>query len=95
MPGKSRHGKKKRSARSKKLKLRQSPPATIAQQQAIAQTYKPVASSRAAAPSGKMPTPASTPIAVQHPYIVTELQRIGILAVIILAILVVLALVLP
>ena len=95
MPGKSRHGKKKHSAQAKKLKMRQSSPATIAQQQAIVQTYKPVAPSRAAVPSVKMPTPASASTAVQHPYIVTELRAIGILAGVILAILVVLALVLP
>ena len=95
MPGKSRHGKKKHSAQSKKLRMRQSPSPIAVQQPVAAQTYEPATPSKAVTSSVKVPTPASTPMAVHYPYIVTELRTIGILAGITLVILVVLVLVLP
>ena len=85
MSGKSRRDRRKHSLQSKKRKSRRSPPATVTQQQPISQTYKPVA------PSVSTPTPMPTQTATRYPYILTELRRIGILAGIILAILVVLA----
>jgi len=88
MPGKSRHGKRKRSFQSKKGKSRRSSPSIVTQQQPVSQTYKPVAPSVSAAAL----MPAQT--AAQYPHALTELRRIGILAGIMLAILVVLALVL-
>ena len=88
MPGKSRHGRGKRSFQSKKGESRRSPPTIAAQQQPVSQAYKPVA------PSVSAPTPMPAQTATQYPYIPTELRTIGILAGIILAILVVLALVL-
>ncbi len=88
MPGKSRHGRGKRSFHGKKGKSRRSSPPIVTQQQLVSQTYKPVAPSVSAA----APMPAQT--AAQYPHALTELRRIGILAGIMLAILVVLALVL-
>ena len=94
MPGKSRHGRRKHSFQGKKKKGRQSPPGVVAQRQADVQIDKPVASPRVAAPSASAPAPMPVLTAVRHPYILTELRRIGILAGVMLAILVVLVLVL-
>jgi len=94
MAGKSRHDRRKHSFQSKKKKGRRSPSGAIAQRQADIQTDKPVAPPTMAAPSASAPTPMPVLTAVRHPYILTELRRIGILAGIILAILVVLVLVL-
>jgi len=94
MPGKSQHGRRKRSFRGKKKKGRRSSPGVVAQRQAATQTDKPVVPSRVAAPSASTPTPMPVLTAVRYPYILTELRRIGILAGIMLVILVVLALVL-
>ena len=94
MSGKSRHEKGKHSARSKRRKDRQHFSATVIQQQSVTETQKPVASPIVATPSASIPTQTPTPTAVTPPYILTELRRIGILAGIMLAILIVLALVL-
>ena len=90
MAGKSRRARGKHSLQSKKRKRKQIFTLPAAQQQAVAQTYKPAAPSKVAAPPAKEPTPT----AARFPHIATELRRIGILAGIMLAILVVLALVL-
>ena len=87
MPGKSQR------KQSKKRKHRQGYPAIPAQRQALVQTDKPV-SQPEAPPSTKVPTPIATLRAARYPYIAFELRRIGILAGIILAILIVLVLVL-
>ena len=94
MPGKSRHDRRKHSFQGKKKKGRRSPPGVVARRQADIQIDKPVASPRVAAPSASAPAPMPVLTAVRHPYILTELRRIGILAGVMLAILVVLALVL-
>ena len=94
MPSKSRHGRRKHSFRGKKKKGRRSPPAVVAQRQADIQINKPVAPPKAVTPSVSAPTPTPVLTAVRYPYILTELRRIGILAGILLAILVVLVLVL-
>ncbi len=86
MAGKSRR-KGKHSLQSKKKKRKQISTLIATQQQAVAQTYKPTAPSKVAAPLAKEPTPT----VARFPYIATELRRIGILAGIMLAILVVLA----
>ena len=91
MPGKSRRG---YPPRSKRGKGRRSRLVTVAQQQAVAQSYKPVPRPEVSAPSVSVPTPMPTQTAVHYPYIVTELRTIGILAGVMLAILVILALVL-
>ena len=94
MPGKSRHDRRKHSFQGKKKKGRRSPAGVVAQQQAVTETHKPVVHPRVAAPSASAPTPMPGLTAVRHPYILTELRRIGILAGVMLAILVVLVLVL-
>ncbi len=88
MPGKSRRGWRKHPSRSKKGKGRRSPLPIVAQ------SYKPVPYPEVPTPSVSVPTPMATLTTARYPYIVTELRRIGILAGIMLAILVVLALVL-
>jgi len=94
MPGKSRRKRGKYSIQSKKKgrPIRPSPPA---QQPAAAQTHEPVSSPDVSTPLANVPSPATKPIAVHHPYIATELRTISILAGIMVAVLVVLALVLP
>jgi len=93
MPGKSRHGRGKRSARGKKRRLRQDFSLAGAQQQATAQNQAPV--SQEPAPSAKVLAPKSILPPVQHPYITIELRRIALLAGVMLAILVVLYLAIP
>jgi len=88
MPKKSRRFK---VLQSKRKKLRQSPPATVAQQQVVTQTHKPVASAHPAS----TPIPKATQKTARYPYVTAELRRIGILAGIALVILIVLALALP
>ena len=94
MPSKSRHGKGKHLSRSKKGKGKQRFSATVTQQQPVTKTPKPVAPPKVVTPSASAPTPTSVLTPVRHPYILTELRRIGILAGVMLAILVVLVLVL-
>jgi len=96
MPSKSQR-KKKRSLSGKKKKGRRSTVGAVAQQQVDTQTPEPIAPLKVATPPPSASVPAQMPesAAVQHPYILAELRRIGILAGIILAILVVLVLVLP
>ena len=86
---KSRHGRGRRSFQAKKGKIRQSSPAAAVPQPPASQT------SAAAVPVRS--TPATAPLAptMQYPYVLAELKRIAILAGIALAILVVLALVVP
>jgi len=83
MPGKSR---RRHPSRSKKRKMRQGFPVTGVQQQATAQTDRPV--SQTPSSSAKVLTPRPTLPSAQHPYVTTELRRIAILAGIMLAILV-------
>ena len=99
MPGKSRYAKGKHPSRSKKgrskrrldLEGRDSLD-TVAQQQPVSRTYGPVSQPRAPAPSTSIPTPVATQAAARYPFAAAELRRIGILAGIMLAVLVVLAL---
>ena len=94
MPGKSRHGKGKHPARSKRRRSGRGSLAIGAQQPPVSQTYEPVPQPKVPVPSPSAPTPAATVATARYPYIITELRRIGILAGITLVILVVLALVL-
>ncbi|MFC1860099.1 hypothetical protein ACFLYC_00795 [Chloroflexota bacterium] len=88
MPSKSRHGRRKHSFQSTKKKSGGSLHSVVAQQPAATQTDRPVV------PQTRAPAPTSVLAAVQHPYILPELKRIGILAGIMVIILVVLAIVL-
>ena len=97
MPSKQRHAKGRQPSRSKKRKSTRGSLATAAEQPVVSQTYEPV--SRTKAPetlTSAVNVPASSAVStVQYPYIVPELRRIGILSGIMLAVLIVLALVLP
>ena len=97
MSGKSRRGRGKPQARKRKSSqrfdlARQRSSAMAVQQPAIAQASKPASPPGASAPSVSVPTPVAKPAMARYPYVAIELQRIGILAGIILVILVVLAL---
>jgi len=92
MPGKSRQSRRKRLSRSKGRKSRQGLSAIVTQQQEVTQIDKPVSHPDISVSPARAPTP--TPTRIQYPYIATELRRIGILAGVMLAVLVVLALVL-
>ena len=93
MPGKSRHGRGKHSFQGKKRKGRRSHPIIVSQQQVVTQTTEPVAvPPRVATATIKVSPP--TPTAVKYANIPIELRRVGILAGIMLAALLVLALVL-
>lgn len=94
MPGKSRRGRWRQPPQRKKGKGRRSPLAIVAHRKAVAQSYESVSHPEVSTPSVSVPTSMVTLSTARYPYIVTELRRIGILAGIILAILVVLALVL-
>ncbi|MBA7646525.1 hypothetical protein ES703_54289 [subsurface metagenome] len=91
MPNKGRRGQSKRSARGKKRGIRQDYSLTGAQRPDMAPNHEPVP--QTPTPSAKVLTPRSTLSPVQHPYIITELRRIAILAGIMLATMVVLHLV--
>ena len=93
MPRKSRRGRGKQSARSKKRENRQDFSAAPAQQPATVQNYEPV--SPVPTPSTKVLRPRSKLTPVQYPYITTELRRIAILAGIMLVVLVVLYFAIP
>ena len=86
MPSKSRHGRRKKLPRDRKVKGPPVFPAAAIQQEGAAQSDRPVAPAAAA--------PAPTPTLARYPYVGAELRRIGILAGIILSVLVVLSLVL-
>ncbi len=89
MSGKSRHSRGKHSFQSKKRKDRLSHPVIVTQPPAVTPTTQSVPIPEVS----KKPVPTIV-TAVRYPYILTELRRIGILAGIMLAILVVLALIL-
>jgi len=91
MSGKSRQGRRKQTARSKKGKGRRSPSSVVVQQQAVASTPETAVHLEASTPSASVPTSRAMPTTVQHPHMFSELRRIGILAGIILVILVVIA----
>jgi hypothetical protein len=92
MSGKSRHRRGKHAIHGKRKKGKLRPQVIAAQPQAVTQADESVSPPEVPVPSVKTATPAA-PLAVKYPYILTELRRIGILAGIMLAILIVLALV--
>jgi len=86
MSGKSRRSRGKHAVHGKRKKGKLRPQVIVAQPQAVTQAEESVSSTKTATPAA--------PVVVKYPYILTELRRIGILAGIMLAILIVLALVL-
>ena len=95
MTVKPQHSKGKHHPQSKKGRAMQRSTAMAPQQQIVAQTQKQVVPASMPTPSASVRTTSATPGAARYPYITTELRRIGILAGIMLAILIVLALILP
>ena len=95
MPSKSRHGKGKHPHHSKKSKTIQRQEARASQQQVTVDTSPkatPTDIDKVAPP--KPAVSAERKKAIQYPFIIGELRRIGILAGIILIILIILAIVL-
>ena len=89
MPSKPRRKGGSQSFQGKKRKNKRPPVLTATQ------TYNPTAPYPVTAPSVSMPTPTSTPTAAKYPSVVNELKRIGIIAGIMLAVLIILSRVLP
>jgi len=94
MPDKSRHGKGSHPSKSKRRREKQRYMVTAPQQQVVAQVPKPAVPAGVVAPTASITTPSTAPPVAQYPYITAELQRICIMAGIMLVILIVLALVL-
>jgi len=94
MAGKSQHARRKLS-RKEKQKRRIASLAGASRQPVAAQTYEPVAPAKVSTPSAGTPDSGPARIDVHYPYIASELCRIGILAGVMLAILIILSLVLP
>jgi hypothetical protein len=93
MSGKSRHRRGKYVAQVKKKKGRRSPPAMVSQQPVVAQIERDVvAPPELTAPSLSAST--ITPATLKYPHLNYELRKIGILAGITLATLIILSLVL-
>ena len=90
MPGKSQ----RKLAQGKKRRHRHGFPSVSPQRQAMVKTDRPV-SQLEVPPSTSVPTPLTTLSTTRYPYIGSELRRIGILAGIILALLIVLFFVYP
>ncbi|MFC1892453.1 hypothetical protein ACFLYR_00215 [Chloroflexota bacterium] len=86
MPGKSRRDRARRSAKSKKS---QGALTSVARQQVSVD--RPAVS---AAPAGG-PTQTAKPSVSRYPYMISEMRRIGFLAAVMIAILVILSFVLP
>jgi len=102
MSGKSGRGQGKHSSRSKRKKSRQEFSATAASQQVAAPSYQrdvlqkvPSAATSEPASIASTATPKPKPTTARYPFIAAELKRIGILAGAMVAILVILAVVLP
>jgi hypothetical protein len=91
MPSKSRRKRGKRSFQGKKRKGRLTPVLKTAEQVTASQTGTPAAPSTVTAPPVSKPVPAPTPMAARYPYVTSELKRIGIIAAIVIAVLVILS----
>ena len=92
MPRKSRKRQGKYAYQDKKRK--QAPTVTTTGSPVAAHTDKPAIPPPETASPVSMPIPAPTPVVARYPYIGRELRRIGILAGIMIAVLVILSLVL-
>jgi hypothetical protein len=93
MPGKSRHAQKKHQHHSKKSKAKQRQQSMSLQQNVAAQIPGQATAIEKPSPLKPATSPAKTRT-LQYPYITGELQRISILAGIIIVILIILAIVL-
>jgi hypothetical protein len=91
MPKKSRRKRGKQSFHGKKIKGTLTPVLKTAEQATATQTSAPAAPPPVAVPPVSRPVPAPTPTAAMYPYVTSELKRIGIIAAIIIAVLVILS----
>ncbi len=91
MPSKSRRKRGKYSFQGKKRKGKLTPVSKTAEQAVTTQTHVPAAPSPTTAPPAGAPTPTSKPAVTGYPYVASELKRIGIIAGIMVAVLVILS----
>ncbi len=94
MPGKTRRKRAKLSGQSKKKRARQNQLAAAARQPVATQAQKPVPPSDISVSPVTEPAPTVKVSVIRHPFIVSELRTIGILAAVMLVVLIVLGLVL-
>ena len=90
MASKSRRKRGKQSFHGKKRKGKLTPVLKTAEPATASQTGAPAAPPAVTAPPASEPVPA-TPAAARYPYVSSELKRIGIIAAIMIAVLVVLS----
>ena len=95
MPNKSRRRRGRYSFQGKKKKGKRTPALTTTEQPVATQTYERATPSPVTAPPAGVLTSTPRAAAVKHPYVASELRRIGIIAGIMLAVLVILSFVLP
>ena len=91
MPSKSRRKRGKQSFHGKKRKGKLTPVLKTAEPATVSQTGAPAAPPAVTAPPASKPVPAPTPTAARYPYVSSELKRIGIIAAIMIAVLVILS----
>jgi len=95
MPAKSRSQRSKQSGQSKKGKGGAKRPGVPAPSPVKTAMEKPASPAETTVPVAVAAAPLARPVSVSHAYVTKELRTIGILSVIMVAILIVLALVLP
>jgi hypothetical protein len=93
MPGKSRHGKRKRPTLSKRRNERQHSLPSTSQQGATAQTLMPVHVAGKVNPKANIPATSTNPDTSAYRYIKYELLKISIITGIIMAIMAILVIV--
>lgn len=91
MASKSRRKRGKQSLHGKKRKGKLTPVLKTAEPATASQPGAPAAPSAVTAPPASKPVPAPTPAAARYPYVSSELKRIGIIAAIMIAVLVILS----
>ncbi len=91
MPSKSRRKRGKQSFHGKKRKGKLTPVLKTAEPATASQTGAPAAPPTVTAPPVSKPVPAPTPAVARYPYVTSELKRIGIIAAIMIAVLVILS----
>lgn len=91
MPKKSRRKRGKQSFHGNKIKANLTPVLKTAEQPVATQTRAPASPPMVTATPVSKPVPAPTPTAAMYPHVTSELKRIGIIAAIIIAVLVILS----
>ncbi len=91
MPSKSRRKRGKQSFHSKKRKGKLTTILKAAEKATASESVTPAAPSMITAPLVNKPVSSTTPTAAKYPYVTSELKRIGIIALIMIAVLVILS----